>query len=91
MEESRKEISMREYPVGHRQDNRTAAVADIIYVYLLLEWMVEISFLEGCPSTIRIGERSNSAVFRSRHYGWDPSGGARNLAQALCYKAWPRS
>jgi hypothetical protein len=27
---------MREIP---QKDNRTAAVADIIYVYLLLEWM----------------------------------------------------
>jgi hypothetical protein len=30
MEESGKEISMREYPVGRGQDNRTAAVADSI-------------------------------------------------------------
>jgi len=42
MEGSGKEISMREYPLS-RQDNRTAAVADSIYVYLLLEWMVEFS------------------------------------------------
>ena len=31
-------------------------MADIIYVYLLLEWMVEISFFEVCPSRW-IGER----------------------------------
>jgi hypothetical protein len=44
-------------------------VADIIYVYLLLEWMVEISGYGTRPSTIRIGERAKCAVFRSWNYG----------------------
>jgi hypothetical protein len=55
MEESGKEISMREYPLS-RSDNRTAAVADSIYGCLLLEWMVEDAIYGTRPSTIRIGE-----------------------------------
>jgi hypothetical protein len=77
MEESGKEISMREYPLS-RSDNRTAAVADSIYVYLLLEWMVEYSFYEHCPSTIRIGEGAiSSALVRSCYYGLSSIWGGR--------------
>lgn len=66
MEESGKEISMGEYPVGRGQDNRTAAVADSVCECLLLEWMVEYSVYGRRPSTIRIGAQANSARLRSQ-------------------------
>lgn len=70
-------------------------MADSIYVYLLLEWMVEDSFYGTRPSTIRIGEGANgSGLVRSRYYGLSSIWGRRNLAQALSqdnYKASPRS
>lgn len=37
-------------------------MADSIYMCLLIEWMVEVSFYVTGPSTIRIGERWNSAL-----------------------------
>ena len=67
MEESGKEISMREYPLS-RRDNRTAAVADSTYECLLLEWSVEDSFYVTQYSTIRIGE---GPTRRDRYDGTD--------------------
>jgi hypothetical protein len=61
MEESGKEISMREYPLSS-QDNRRRQWLTVFTCVCHWNGFVEVSFYEVRPSTIRIGERSNGGL-----------------------------
>jgi hypothetical protein len=66
-------------------------VADIICVYLLLEWMVEISGYGRVPRRSGSGKGPNAlcsdlAITAELHLGED-----ENLEDQDNYKVWPRS